>query len=177
MIGYFIRKIIKVILFALSGVLSLIMYLQYQGLISVNVDEVQYFTDTITNSIVNSTANVLSHPGNKFTIILFHLQEVWQSVLLLDLWEVEGSLNLGILNKVIKKISVPENSLIKYGARHTDRLFDPLIKDCMKEKIEILDQFSYFFHRWYSIISILFDFWKGACYYIPTYVNTVHLTK
>jgi len=76
MIGYFIRKIIKVILFALSGVLSLIMYLQYQGLISVNVDEVQYFTDTITNSIVNSTANVLSHPGNKFTIIPYRIPDL-----------------------------------------------------------------------------------------------------
>jgi uncharacterized membrane protein (Fun14 family) len=75
MIGYFIRKIIKVILFALGGVLSLIMYLQYQGLISVNVDKVQYFTDTITNSIANST-NILLHSGNKFTIIPFWIPDL-----------------------------------------------------------------------------------------------------
>jgi uncharacterized membrane protein (Fun14 family) len=37
LVGYFIRKIVNVVLFALGGVLSLIIYLQYQGLITVNV--------------------------------------------------------------------------------------------------------------------------------------------
>src|SRR5262249_23209957 len=69
LVGYFIRKIVKVILFALGGVLSLIIYLQYQGLITVNMQKVQYFTDTITNSIANSTTNILLHSGNKFTSI------------------------------------------------------------------------------------------------------------
>jgi uncharacterized membrane protein (Fun14 family) len=69
MIGYFIRKIIKVILFALGGVLSLIMYLQYQGVISVYVDKVQHFTYTLTNSIANSTTNILSNQGNNFTVL------------------------------------------------------------------------------------------------------------
>ena len=75
MIGYFIRKIIKIILFPLGGVSSLIMYLQYQGLISVNVDKVQYFTDTITNSVANSTTNILLHSGNKFTIIPYWIPD------------------------------------------------------------------------------------------------------
>jgi uncharacterized membrane protein (Fun14 family) len=76
MIGYFIRKIIKVILFALGGVLSLIMYLQYQGLISVNVDKVQNFTYTLINSIANSTTNILSYQGNNFTITPFWIPDL-----------------------------------------------------------------------------------------------------
>ena len=40
LVGYFIRKIVKVVLFILGGVLSLIIYLQYQGLITVNVGRV-----------------------------------------------------------------------------------------------------------------------------------------
>jgi len=36
-------------------------------------------------------------------------------------------LNLGILNKIIEKISVPENSLTKYGLRQVNRLFDPVV--------------------------------------------------
>ena len=76
MIGYFIRKIIKVILFALGAVLSLIMYLQYQGLISVNVDKVQHFTYTLTNPIANSTTNILLYQGNKFTITPFWIPDL-----------------------------------------------------------------------------------------------------
>lgn len=76
MIGYFIRKIIRVILFALGGVLSLIIYLQYQGLISVNVDKIQFFTNTIANSIANSTTNILLHPGNKFTTIPYWIPDL-----------------------------------------------------------------------------------------------------
>jgi uncharacterized membrane protein (Fun14 family) len=75
MIGYFILKI-KVILFALGGVLSLIMYLQYQGLISVNVDKVQHFTYTLTNSVANSTMNILSYQGNNFTITPFWIPDL-----------------------------------------------------------------------------------------------------
>ena len=36
-------------------------------------------------------------------------------------------MNLGILNKIIEKISVPENSLTKYGLRQVNRLFDPVV--------------------------------------------------
>ena len=62
LVGYFIRKIVKVMLFALGGVLSLIIYLQYQGLITVDILKIQHFTETATNSIANYT-NVILHYG------------------------------------------------------------------------------------------------------------------
>jgi uncharacterized membrane protein (Fun14 family) len=65
LVGYFIRKIVKVILFALGGVLSLIIYLQYQGLITVDILKIQHFTETATNSIANFT-NVILHYGTTF---------------------------------------------------------------------------------------------------------------
>ena len=41
LIGYFVRKILKLVIFALGGVFSLLVYLQYQGIIAVNMDKVQ----------------------------------------------------------------------------------------------------------------------------------------
>src|SRR5215831_2718672 len=76
LIGYFLRKILKLVVFALGGVFSLLVYLEYQGLISVNVDKVQYFANTITNSIANSTTNILLHPGNKFTMIPYWIPDL-----------------------------------------------------------------------------------------------------
>ena len=61
--GYFIGKIVKVILFALGGVLSLIIYLQYQGLITVNNQKVQHFIETATSSIANNTNLILHYGG------------------------------------------------------------------------------------------------------------------
>jgi len=66
---------VKVILFALGGVLSLIIYLQYQGLITVNVGKIQYFTETATSSIVNST-NVILHNGIIFSNIPIGLSDL-----------------------------------------------------------------------------------------------------
>jgi uncharacterized membrane protein (Fun14 family) len=44
LVGYFLRKIIKIILFAVGGILALLMYLQYQGLITVNMAKIQSYT-------------------------------------------------------------------------------------------------------------------------------------
>ena len=55
LLGYFIRKIIKIILFAVGGILALLMYLQYQGLITVNMAKIQSYTDGIVNTLSNST--------------------------------------------------------------------------------------------------------------------------
>jgi uncharacterized membrane protein (Fun14 family) len=54
LIGYFIRKIIRIIFFALGGILALLMYLQYQGLIIVNTTKVQSYIDGIVNVLSNS---------------------------------------------------------------------------------------------------------------------------
>lgn len=56
LVGYFIRKIVKV-------ALSLVVYLQYQGLITVNTEKVQHFTETTTNSklIINCNFALWRH--------------------------------------------------------------------------------------------------------------------
>jgi hypothetical protein len=42
----------------------------------VNVDKVQHFTYTLTNSIANSITNILLFRGNKFTIILYWIPDL-----------------------------------------------------------------------------------------------------
>ena len=62
LIGYFIKKIIKILMFVFGGVLALLMYLQSQGMISVevNTDKIQSSVEAILNTIVvNATANIL----------------------------------------------------------------------------------------------------------------------
>ncbi len=47
-------------------------------------------------------------------------------------------MNFNILNKVFQKISVQENSPIKYGVRQVNRLFDPVIGfDDIKEIFQL----------------------------------------
>jgi|SRR5690348_17232890 uncharacterized membrane protein (Fun14 family) len=94
LIGYFIHKIISIILFAFGGVLSLITYLQYQGLISVNEERVQYFTNTITSSIANSTTNIFLHSVNKFTMIPYWIHDLTIPFI--------GSMTVGITVRFIR---------------------------------------------------------------------------
>ena len=54
LLGYFLRKIIKLILFALGGILALLLYLQYQGLITVNMPKIQSYA-TLVNTLSNSS--------------------------------------------------------------------------------------------------------------------------
>ncbi|MGB0027706.1 MAG: FUN14 domain-containing protein, partial [Nitrososphaeraceae archaeon] len=54
LIGYFLRKILKLVLFALGGILSLLVYLQYQGLMTMNMDRVQNIADKIIATLPNS---------------------------------------------------------------------------------------------------------------------------
>ena len=56
LLGYFIRKIIKIILFAVGGILALLMYLQYQGLITVNMAKIESYTDGIVNTLLLSNS-------------------------------------------------------------------------------------------------------------------------
>ena len=67
LIGYFIKKIIKILMFVFGGVLALLMYLQSQGMISVevNADKIQSSAEAVLNTIVaNTTATVLPTDGN-----------------------------------------------------------------------------------------------------------------
>ena len=54
LIGYFIKKIIKILMFVFGRVLALLMYLQSQGMISVqvNTDRIQSSAEAIINTIV-----------------------------------------------------------------------------------------------------------------------------
>jgi uncharacterized membrane protein (Fun14 family) len=71
LIGYFIKKIIKILMFVFGGILALLMYLQSQGLISVevNTDKIQSSVEAILNTIVkNPTANVFPADSNSSII-------------------------------------------------------------------------------------------------------------
>jgi uncharacterized membrane protein (Fun14 family) len=60
LLGYFLRKIIKLILFGVGGILALLMYLQYQGVITVNMTKVQSYTDDIVNTFSNTNGTIES---------------------------------------------------------------------------------------------------------------------
>jgi uncharacterized membrane protein (Fun14 family) len=53
LIGYFLRKIIRILMFVLGGILTLLLYLQYQGIVSINIDKLQASINGILNSISN----------------------------------------------------------------------------------------------------------------------------
>jgi uncharacterized membrane protein (Fun14 family) len=58
LIGYFIRKIIKLLSFALGGIFSLLLYLQYQGIITMNMDKIQNHINKTTTMIFNSFSTI-----------------------------------------------------------------------------------------------------------------------
>ena len=49
LIGYFIKKVIKILMFVFGGILALLMYLQFQGIIDVkiNLDKIQSSVEAI----------------------------------------------------------------------------------------------------------------------------------
>ena len=53
LIGYFIKKVIKILMFVLGGILALLMYLQFQNIIDVNIklDKFQSSAEAIINAI------------------------------------------------------------------------------------------------------------------------------
>jgi uncharacterized membrane protein (Fun14 family) len=53
LIGYFIKKIIKILMFVFGGILALLMYLQSQGMMSVevNMDKIQSSVQAIVSTI------------------------------------------------------------------------------------------------------------------------------
>ena len=59
MLGYFIKKIIKILVFVVGGIAGLLLYLQQQQLISVNLDKLEaastFFVTTFGVSFDNVT--------------------------------------------------------------------------------------------------------------------------
>jgi uncharacterized membrane protein (Fun14 family) len=53
-LGYFLKKIIKIIMFVAGGVVALLLYLQQQQIISVDVEKIEASSTFIFNSVASS---------------------------------------------------------------------------------------------------------------------------
>ena len=58
MIGYFAKKIIKILIFVAGGIAAILLYLQQQQIISINIDNLQNSSYFIFTSILSSFNNV-----------------------------------------------------------------------------------------------------------------------
>jgi uncharacterized membrane protein (Fun14 family) len=69
LIGYFIKKVVKILMCALGGILSLLICLHFQGIIDVNIklDKFQSLAETIINTVTtNATAALLNNNNPLF---------------------------------------------------------------------------------------------------------------
>jgi len=98
LIGYFLRKLLKLVLFAICGVLSFLLYLQYQGLITMNMDKIQ----SIADKFVTTIQVHFCHLANRRPIQYCSIQIGDLAIPFTGSMAV-GSLNFGILNKVLRK--------------------------------------------------------------------------
>jgi uncharacterized membrane protein (Fun14 family) len=53
-LGYFLKKIIKILMFIAGGIVALLLYLQQQQVISVDVEKMEASSAFIFNSVVSS---------------------------------------------------------------------------------------------------------------------------
>jgi uncharacterized membrane protein (Fun14 family) len=53
-VGYFVKKIIKILMFVAGGIVGLLLYLQQQQIISINIDKLQDSSTIIFSSIGTS---------------------------------------------------------------------------------------------------------------------------
>jgi uncharacterized membrane protein (Fun14 family) len=53
-VGYFLKKIIKIIMFVAGGVIALLLYLQQQQVISVDIEKMEASSTFIFNSVASS---------------------------------------------------------------------------------------------------------------------------
>jgi len=54
MLGYFLKKIIKILMFVTGGLVALLLYLHQQQVISVNVEKMEASSTFIFNSVASS---------------------------------------------------------------------------------------------------------------------------
>jgi len=57
-VGYFLKKIIKILMFAAGGIVALLLYLQQQQVISVDVEKMEASLNFIFNSVASSFDNI-----------------------------------------------------------------------------------------------------------------------
>jgi uncharacterized membrane protein (Fun14 family) len=70
LVGYFIKKVIKILMLVLGGILALLMYLQFQEIVDVHIkfNKIQSSAEAIMNTVaVNSTA-IFSNDYNPLII-------------------------------------------------------------------------------------------------------------
>jgi uncharacterized membrane protein (Fun14 family) len=56
LVAYFLRRILKLLMFIIGGILALLLFLQHQEIIAINVTKLQTYTEGIFASILNTTA-------------------------------------------------------------------------------------------------------------------------
>ena len=68
LIGYFIKKVIKIIMFVLGGILALLMYLQFQEIIDVHIklDKIQNSVEAIINTVAANATAVFSNDSDSW---------------------------------------------------------------------------------------------------------------
>jgi uncharacterized membrane protein (Fun14 family) len=53
-LGYFVKKIVKILMFVAGGIVGLLLYLQQQQIISVNMEKLETSSTTILTSLASS---------------------------------------------------------------------------------------------------------------------------
>jgi uncharacterized membrane protein (Fun14 family) len=66
-VGYFVKKIIKILMFVAGGIVALLLYLQQQQVISVDVDKMEASSTFIFNSVASSF-DKLTQTGDMTTL-------------------------------------------------------------------------------------------------------------
>jgi uncharacterized membrane protein (Fun14 family) len=67
LLGYFVKKVIKILMFVAGGIVGLLLYLQQQQIISVNMDKLETSSTAILTSLA-STFDKMTQVGD-FTSI------------------------------------------------------------------------------------------------------------
>jgi uncharacterized membrane protein (Fun14 family) len=70
LIGYFIKKVIKILMFVVGGILAFLIYLQSQELISVNIkfDKIRSSVEVIINTVAANAISIFSNDNNSHII-------------------------------------------------------------------------------------------------------------
>jgi uncharacterized membrane protein (Fun14 family) len=58
MLGYFLKKVIKILMFVVGGLIGLLLYLEQQQIISINLDKLEQSSSSIFISLVSSFDNI-----------------------------------------------------------------------------------------------------------------------
>jgi len=67
LLGYFVKKVIKILMFVTGGLVGILLYLQQQQIISVNIERLEASLAFILNSTVSSFDNI-TRTGDTVTL-------------------------------------------------------------------------------------------------------------